>query len=61
MYACICNQITEKELEETLKQSHGNVNETVRKLNLGSSCGVCLIDALEKVAAKSPAKDTKKQ
>ncbi len=61
MYACICHQITEKELEETMEQSHGNVNEAVRKLNLGASCGICLIDALEKVAAKSPAKDSKKQ
>ncbi len=61
MYACICHQITEKELEETMELSHGNVNEAVRKLNLGGSCGICLIDALEKVAAKSPAKDSKKQ
>jgi len=59
MYACICHKITEKELEETLLKSKGNVNEAVRSLNLGASCGVCLVDALEKVGMQIASKDSK--
>lgn len=61
MYACICHQITEKELEEALEKNHGNLKDTLRKLNLGNSCGICLVDALEKIAAKSPAKTNQKK
>ncbi|MCF8059368.1 MAG: (2Fe-2S)-binding protein [Bacteriovoracaceae bacterium] len=59
MYACICHKITEKELEETMQKSKGNVNEALRKLNLGSSCGICLVDALEKVGMQIASKDSK--
>lgn len=59
MYACICHQITEQDLEDTLKESKGNVNEALRKLNLGKSCGICLVDALEKVGMQMASKDSK--
>lgn len=59
MYACICHKITEKDLEETLQKSKGNVNDAVRSLNLGASCGVCLVDALEKVGMQMASKDSK--
>ena len=58
MYACICHKITEQELEETMQQSKGNVNEALRKLNLGASCGICLVDALEKVGMQMASKDS---
>lgn len=58
MYACICHRITEKELEETVKMSNGNVKEAMRKLSLGESCGICLIDALEKVGMQIASKDS---
>ena len=58
MYACICHQITEQQLEETLQASKGNVNEALRKLKLGQSCGVCLVDALEKVGMQMASKDS---
>lgn len=59
MYACICHNITEKELEESVAAANGNVNEALRKLNLGKSCGVCLVDALEKVGMQMASKDSK--
>ena len=59
MYACICHQITEKELEETLHDSNGSVSETLRKLNIGQGCGICLIDAIEKAGMQIASKDTK--
>lgn len=58
MYACICHKITEKDLEETMQKSKGNVNEALRKLKLGSSCGICLVDALEKVGMQMASKDS---
>lgn len=58
MYACICHQITEQELEETVAAAKGNVNEALRKLNLGKACGVCLVDALEKVGMQMASKDS---
>ncbi len=58
MYACICHKITEQELEETMQKSKGNVNEALRKLNLGASCGICLVDALEKVGMQMASKDS---
>ncbi len=59
MYACICHNITEKELEEVAAASNGNINEVLRKLNLGKSCGICLVDALEKVGMQNASKDSK--
>jgi bacterioferritin-associated ferredoxin len=59
LYACICHQITEKELEETFSEANGNVSETLRKLNLGQGCGICLIDAMEKVGMQIASKETK--
>lgn len=58
MYACICHKITEQELEETLQKSKGNVNDALKKLNLGASCGICLVDALEKVGMQMASKDS---
>ncbi|MEC7275109.1 MAG: (2Fe-2S)-binding protein [Bdellovibrionota bacterium] len=58
MYACICHKITEKELEETVQATKGNLNDALRKLNLGQSCGVCLMDALEKVGMQMASKDS---
>lgn len=58
MYACVCHKITEKDLEESLKSSKGNVNEALRKLNLGKSCGICLVDVMEKVGMQMASKDS---
>lgn len=58
MYACICHKITEQDLEETLKASNGNTKEALKKLKLGASCGICLVDALEKVGMQMASKDS---
>lgn len=58
MYACICHKITEQELEETMQKTKGNVSEALRKIKIGSSCGICLVDALEKVGMQMASKDS---
>lgn len=47
MYVCICRGITEKQLMDELTKSHGNDQEVLRRLGVGESCGICLIDAIQ--------------
>lgn len=47
MYICICKAITEKQLQEVVKTS-SNASEALKKLGVGSECGVCFEDALNK-------------
>lgn len=51
MYVCICHKISEEDLEKTLQQSK-NPTEALKKLNIGQSCGTCLISAMEKIQGK---------
>lgn len=46
MYICICNAITEKQLEEA-KKTAKTFNEICRQLGLGSDCGSCIAEALD--------------
>ncbi len=47
MIICICHNISENELKKVTKES-SNPNEAIKKLGLGKSCGICLIDAIQK-------------
>lgn len=47
MYVCICKGITEEDLKHLSAQ--GNKTEMLKKLGVGDSCGVCLIDAIDKL------------
>lgn len=49
MYVCLCKGITEKQLIDELNRSHNNDQEVLRKLGVGESCGICLIDALAQI------------
>ena len=46
MYICVCKAITEDDLRQ-LGNSGLPPKEILKKLGVGDSCGVCLIDALE--------------
>jgi bacterioferritin-associated ferredoxin len=48
MFICICNQITDKDLEKVLTK-HPNIkaNEIIKELGLGSDCGTCLEEIIE--------------
>lgn len=47
MYLCICHKISEKDLIEKLNQCSAP-QEAIKKLGLGQSCGICLLDACTK-------------
>lgn len=51
MYICICNGITEEMLETAAKQS-ASEKEVLSRLGVGNSCGICVIDALDKMKSK---------
>lgn len=53
MYVCICKGITEEELKG-LSQTGMAPREILKKLGVGDSCGICLIEALEGLQAAAP-------
>ncbi len=48
MYICICNGITEEQLEKVAKQSNTD-KEVLSRLGIGNSCGICLLEAIHKI------------
>ena len=53
MYACICHNITDQKLEETFNKSKGDINKVLKELNMGKSCGTCLIETLDKLVTQN--------
>ncbi|ATH08268.1 hypothetical protein BIY24_09995 [Halobacteriovorax marinus] len=61
MYICICKGITEEQLEQAIKPD-AKPTDVLKDLGVGDSCGICLIDAIEKMTlAKSVAHQEKKK
>jgi bacterioferritin-associated ferredoxin len=58
MYICICKGITEEQLENAVK-ADSRPQEVLKDLGVGDSCGICLIDAIEKIS-KSKQSNSKK-
>lgn len=48
MYVCVCHQVTEDQVREVVLSSK-NTSDTLKKLGVGGSCGICLIDAVKKI------------
>jgi len=52
MYVCICKQITDEMIKEYSAKGKSGL-EMLKRLGLGSDCGICLIDnALNQHAAE---------
>lgn len=51
MYVCICHQVTEDKIRETLNQGHKG-SDALKKLGVGSGCGICLIDAIAQIESE---------
>lgn len=52
MYICICNGITEEMLETACLQGASD-KDVLNRLGIGNSCGICLIDAIDKIRTKN--------
>ena len=48
MYICICRGITEEKLKQAAKGEHRS-KEVLKKLGVGNECGVCILQALDKL------------
>lgn len=42
MYVCVCNKITEKQLEQAVESGSHSLKGLQKALNLGTNCGSCL-------------------
>jgi bacterioferritin-associated ferredoxin len=51
MYLCICKGITEENVRHQVRinASHLPAQEILKKLGVGTDCGVCLISAIEQI------------
>lgn len=49
MYICLCHGITDKDLENALQQAQGRTKEALKNLKLGTDCGSCIEEALDKL------------
>lgn len=58
MYVCICQGITEEDLNQ-VAQSSVTPNEIMKKLGVGDGCGICVLDAIEKLGLATNAQDPK--
>jgi bacterioferritin-associated ferredoxin len=67
MYVCICQGITEKQVEEAVNARKGQTpKDVLRALGVGSDCGTCVEDAVKKLIDKTnrtpfEAKDSSKK
>lgn len=62
MYVCVCHAITEEKLEKAVMEAgKGNSKEVLRRLGIGGSCGVCLIDAIGKMETLAHSKGRESQ
>ncbi len=58
MYICICKGITEEQLDKAVS-ADSKPKEVLKDLGVGDSCGICLIDAIERIS-KSKQNNLKK-
>lgn len=45
MYVCVCNRVTEDQLQEAVLQGASSLKALQQALNLGTNCGSCLSTA----------------
>lgn len=45
MYVCICNNVTEREIQKAIDEGARSVRDLNRSLSVGSECGKCTCTA----------------
>lgn len=55
MYVCICQGITEEDLTR-VGQTSSTPKEILSKLGVGDGCGICLLEAIEKLNLQANSK-----
>jgi bacterioferritin-associated ferredoxin len=58
MYVCICNGITDKQIQEAVtSRTSNNLKDILKALGIGSDCGTCVEEAVKTLlehSARSP-------
>ena len=57
MYVCICNAVTEREIQEAINQGSNSLEDLKQELQVGNSCGsckTCAQDMLNKSTLNKP-------
>jgi bacterioferritin-associated ferredoxin len=52
MYICLCKGITEEKIENLVNLGLPT-SEVIKRLGLGSDCGICVVDAVQKIQSKA--------
>ena len=60
MYICICKGITEEKVKAAMKGT-SNSHDVLKKLGVGDDCGVCMINAIERLQIESRKKPSPKK
>ncbi|OUR99987.1 hypothetical protein A9Q84_02850 [Halobacteriovorax marinus] len=58
MYICVCKGITEEQLEKAIKPE-SKPSDVLKDLGVGDSCGICLLDAIERISKSNQTKVSK--
>ncbi|MCO4792396.1 MAG: (2Fe-2S)-binding protein [Bacteriovoracaceae bacterium] len=56
MVVCLCKGITEKKIEDLVDKGIPT-HEVLKRLGVGSDCGICVIDAVQKIASRTNSKN----
>ncbi len=59
MYVCICKNITEEMIKEYSSKGKSG-QEILKRLGLGSDCGICLLDKIQNFNSEKNTPDLKK-
>lgn len=61
MYVCICNNVTERDIQDAIENGASSVRDLNRQLCVGNQCGKCTCEArkLLKTESVSPLIQTK--
>lgn len=56
MYVCLCNGVTEKDIQQAIAQGASSVEEVMRRTGAGTGCGTCCatIAAMVEAAVEAP-------
>lgn len=55
MIVCLCKGITEEKIQDLLNKGLP-AQEVLKRLGVGSDCGICVLDAVENIQSKMNSK-----
>ena len=47
MYVCLCNKVTDKQIQRAVRKGAGSIMDIMEQLDVGNNCGSCLEHAVQ--------------